>query len=62
MLLGDCVTVTEETLDRYYFIVTNKHTGESGKVPKEFISVGEREREREREREKVIERTSSLVV
>lgn len=33
--------MTEETLDRNYFIVINKETGESGKVSKEFVSVGE---------------------
>lgn len=33
--------MSEETLDRYYFVVTSKHTGENGKVPKEFINVGE---------------------
>lgn len=38
---GDCVRIDEETLDRQHYIVTIMQSGESGRVPKEFVDVGE---------------------
>ncbi len=40
-IAGDCVRIDEETLDRQHYIVTVIHTGDSGRVPKEFVTVGE---------------------
>ena len=40
-IAGDSVRIDEETLDRQHYIVTVIQTGESGRVPKEFVTVGE---------------------
>ncbi len=38
---GDSLRIDEETLDRQHYIVTVMQTKESGRVPKEFVTVGE---------------------
>ena len=38
---GDGVTITEQTLDGAAFYVTNQRSGESGKVPVDYIELGE---------------------
>ena len=36
---GDCVKIEQETIDRSCYIVTIMQSGESGSVPKEFVTV-----------------------
>ncbi len=36
-MAGGCVRIDEETLDRKHYIVTVMESGESGRLPKEFI-------------------------
>ena len=39
MSSGDVVDIREQTLDGVYFVIHNQRTGESGKVPVEYIDI-----------------------
>ena len=40
-MAGDLVTITEQTLDGSSFLIVNCTTGEKGKVPVDYIDIGE---------------------
>ena len=40
-LLGDVVVIIEQTLAGDYFVILNKRTGQSGKVPVDYIEISE---------------------
>ena len=38
---GDVVVITEQTLEGNYFVVHNKRSGQSGKVPVDYIEISQ---------------------